>query len=265
MRPDLVHWKEEAYPIQAEMLYDFAAAQIGRLPLAQLPKRIAVPGSAAIWRMGNHEKAEIANIPGALMTGLSAIHKPRLAELGVNESGLEAHYERLLSRDEVFGRREEHAALLLIDHLPKFDHYAVMQAGLGQLAFALGFAGKRVTAHEIYSKRRAAIAAGIEHFVALGLLEPGQVTVADGFPSRGGADGSIVAVACELALQLQEEHKMKILRDLGELDGLLIEPRSFLGIHAPKDEQAMVFDRLAAVSLSHADSFPTLGFAYFCH
>lgn len=265
MRPDLSHWQEEAYPLQAEMIYDFAAARVGRLPMAQLPRRIAVRGSATSWQMDKHERAEIAKIPARLAAELKAIHAPRLAELGVDGSGLHQHYERLLAQNAVFGRREEHAVLLLIEHLPQFDHYAVMQAGLGQLALALGMAGKRVTAYEFFTKRRAAIAAGIEHFVALGLLEPGQVTLADDFPVRGDRDGSVVAIACEFALQLDEEGKNKILRDLGELDGLLIQPVNFLGAHAPKDQKAMVFDRLAAVGLDHAASFPPTGFTYFSH
>lgn len=265
LESDLRHWKVEAYPIQAEKLYDFAAAQVGRLPLAQLPRRFPnFTGLGPQWQMASHESAEIAAIPPRLIAEMRAIHESRLAKLGVEESGLGHHYEQLLTRDAIFGRREEYAALLLIDHLPKFDLYTVMQAGLGQLAFALGLAGKRVVAHEVYPTRRAAISAGIEHFELLGLLKPGQVTVADGFPSRNCAEGSTIAVACELALSLGEEHEAQILRNLGALDGLLIEPRVFLGTHAPEDEQASVFDRLAAVGLSHAEKFSSLGLAYFC-
>ncbi len=89
-------------------------------------------------------------------------------------------------------------------------------------------------------------------------------TVADGFPSRPRAGGSTIAVACELGLSLGPERDAQILRNLGELGGVLIEPRAFLGLHAPEEQQALVFDRLAAVGLGRAEAFPNLGLAYFC-
>jgi hypothetical protein len=63
---------------------------------------------------------------------------------------------------------------------------------------------------------------------------------------------------------LGRKREAEILRKLGELDGLLIEPRAFLGLHALEDQKVSVFDRLAAVGLSHSEKFPSLGLAYFC-
>lgn len=262
MESDLRHWKVEAYPIQAEKLYDFAAVQVGRLPLSQLPRQFATsPRSGTHWQIDSHERSEVRTIPKRIIVSMRAIHEPRVAELGVDGSGLGDHYLHLLATNSVFGLREQWAALLLIDYLPKFDRYAVMQAGLGQLAFALAFAGKRVTAHEIYSTRRAAIVAGIEHFESLGLLQSGQVAVEDGFPSP--TDGSTVAVACELNVRLDKEREADVVRNLAGLEGLLIEPRAFLGLHSSEKQQATVFDRLAAAGLNHFENFPSLGLSYF--
>lgn len=264
LMPDFVHWRESAYPIQGEMIYDFVASCLDRPRLKDLPRAIPpFPGPEGYWDMSRHANPVLAELPGRLRAALRAVHEPRIAELGVDGSGLLAHYESLLSRDMVFGPREEAVVQLILDHLPEVSRYAVMQAGLGQLALALGMAGKRVTAHDVWPHRREAIKAGVEYFEREGLIKPGLVTVADGFPERGKKAGSVMAVGLEATCYYDDALQQAAIDKLAQLDAVLFEPRALLRLRAPGPEQDWLTERLARNGLTDAGAIPSLGLTFF--
>jgi len=172
---------------------------------------------------------------------LLALHGQRLVELGVDESGLGAHYQALAEHRTLVGEREKGVLELLWTYLPAYDAYAVMRAGLGEMALLLAASGRRTIAFEPYERRRAAIEAGRTRLEAVGLLRPNDLTIVAGLTPDEPFEGAVLGVGLDVAQVHTEEDAEPHYRSLAKFDALLIDLHAFLRLRAsPEDEEAAV-------------------------
>jgi hypothetical protein len=260
--PDMSHWKAECYPIQAEMIYNFVATILGRPCLADMEQAVAEQVRNAPETFENDRPEYFTDLAERINAGLNAVHTPRLAELGVDESGLGAHYERLLEQGQIYGAREQMIAAFLLDRLPQFDRYVIMQAGLGQLALALAMSGKNVSAQDIHLTRCAATTASIDGFEQQGLIEPCSITSRPGLLDETIVPGKTIAVALETALHFDLEQEDEALAKLCEFDALLIEPRVFLKMRNEESEHDDILEKLEGLGFKVVNRVRTSRFVF---
>ncbi len=173
------------------------------------------------------------------------LHRRRLAEMGSAASGLYIHYERLLERNALIGPRDR-AALALIDrHLPEYDSYAVMRAGLGEVAFLLAATGRRVVAHQPNTRRRSAIEAGLSHLTKVGLIQSGVMSVAQELTPALPPEGQVLGVGIDTSEFRDDAAAAPHLERAATFTDLLIDPRLFLRLRDDLAEQEAVLGALA--------------------
>jgi len=175
------------------------------------------------------------------------LHRRRLATLGVETSGLGPHYRSLAERGTLVGAREMSVLELIEAYLPPYDAYAVMRAGLGELALLVAASGRRTIAFEPYSTRRDAIVAGISHLEASGLLERGLLTTVERLTPPGMLEGRVLGLGLGVAHVRTEAAADPHFRDLVHFEALLIDLRIFLRLRPTVEEQDMAADRLNAL------------------
>jgi hypothetical protein len=180
-----------------------------------------------------------------LNAALIDLHRRRLAEMGTAASGLYAQYEQLLDRNLLIGPRDR-AALALIDHyLPEYDSYAVMRAGLGEVAFLLAASGRHVVAHQPNSNRRKAIEAGLTHLQKLGLIETGMMSVSPELTPAAPAAGRVLGVGLDTSEFRDDAVAAPHLERAAKFTDLLIDPRLFLRLREGRAEQDDLLEALA--------------------
>lgn len=170
---------------------------------------------------------------------LLSLHRQRLADLGVEGSGLGAHYQARLECEAIVGGREREVLDLIDSYLPVYEAYAVMRAGLGEMALLLAVSGRRTFAFEPYERRRAAIEAGRDRLEAMGLLRPNDLTIVAGLTPDGPFDAAVLGVGLDVAHVHTEADAEPHYRCLAQFDALLIDIHAFLRLRAtPSDEEA---------------------------
>ncbi len=260
--PDMSHWKAECYPIQAEMIYDFVATIVGRPSLAEVEHVAAEQARNAPETFENDRPEYFTNLTERINAGLNAVHAPRLAALGVNESGLGAHYERLLQQGQIYGAREQMIAAFLLDRLPQFDRYVIMQAGLGQLALALAMSGKNVRVHDVHLSRFTATTASVEGFEQQKLIACRTVTPRPGLPGPTAVSGKTIAIALETDLHFDLAQEDEALDRLSTFDALLIEPRVFLRMRNDESEREEILAKLEGLGFKMVNRIRTSNFVF---
>ncbi len=260
--PDMSHWKAECYPIQAEMIYNFVATALGRPFLAEVQQAVAEQARNAPETFENKRPEYFSDLADRVNAGLNAVHAPRLAEMGTNESGLGAHYERLLEQGQIYGAREQMIAAFLLDRLPQFDRYVIMQAGLGQLALALAMSGKEVRAYDVHLSRFTATTASVDGFEQQGLIERRAVAPRPGLLGPTAVSGKTIAVALETVLHFDLEQEDEALAKLCEFDALLIEPRVFLRMRSEASEREEILAKLEGLGFKAVNRVRTSNFVF---
>ena len=182
---------------------------------------------------------------------LVAAHRPRLARLGETDSGLYSHYARLLEQNALVGPRDRTALALIEDHLPDYDAYAVIRAGLGELAFLIAAGGRRVIACEPSARRRGAIEDGLEELQARGLIEPGRVTIVDTLMPAEPLSGRVLGVAVDASEVRDDAAAAPHIARATAFDGLLIDPRLFIRQRDDPADQAALIERLGGLGFTH--------------
>ena len=173
------------------------------------------------------------------------LHSRRLAEIGPSAGGLYTHYEQLLERNALVGPRDR-AALALIDcHLPEYDSYEVMRAGLGEVAFLLAATGRRVVAHEPNTNRRSAIEAGLAHLETVGLIRPGVMSVSSELTPVPRPVGRVLGVGMDASEFRDDAAAAPHLDRAAMFTDLLIDPRLFLRLREGWAEQDRLLQTLA--------------------
>lgn len=206
-----------------------------------------------------HADQLVRKLDGALVE----FHSRRLPELGVDGSGLFAHYASLLSQGGVLRADELHAFRLVREALPMYGGYTVLRAGLGELAFLLNGAGLRVTACDPNAARIEALKAGLDHLVALKLVDRETFGVASGFvPDRAEAQ-PLLGVATDFAFNLPLEQDPDFCRGLRQFDGLLINPRLFIRLRERPAEQHALSDFLQSLGFAETATFAAEQMIYF--
>ncbi len=138
------------------------------------PAACAPPAAAETSRSEYLARSRLAK---TVNRELIELHRGRLASLGVSVSGLGPHYKAVIERETLVGVRELGALELISTYLPTYDAYAVLRAGLGELALLIAASGRTAIAYEPYATRRAAIEAGRAHLEAIDLIAPGLLTI----------------------------------------------------------------------------------------
>ena len=244
---DINEYAEAFYPTVGETLLD-------REPL----RRLATAADGA----RRTRAAAALSVQTRLNAELCALHAARVAELGIAGSGLFEHYDRLLQRRALIGPREIEAADAIDRFVPSHDFYVVLRAGLGELAFLLAAAGRRVIACEPHARRRAAIEAGLEALQDVGLVQPGDVTVSDRLIPDRVPGGSMMAVALDAAQYKTEAEAAPSLEALALFDGLLIDPRLFLCLRASAEARDELLDRLRREGFDLQRRYPAEGLVW---
>ena len=191
------------------------------------------------------------------------LHCRRLSELGVDGSGLFAHYATLVSQGGVLRADELQAFRLVREALPMYGGYAVLRAGLGELAFLLNGAGLRVTACDPNAARIEALKAGLDHLVALRLADGETFGIASGFVPKRADARPLLGVATDFTFNLPLEQDPAFCRGLRQFDGLLINPRLFIRLREQPAEQRAVSDFLQSLGFTETATFATEQMVYF--
>jgi hypothetical protein len=194
-----------------------------------------------------------------LNTELVTVHRARLAALGAAESGLYAHYQALLERESLVGRRESAVLSLIEAHLPCYDAYAVLRAGLGEMALLLAASGRTVTAYEPDDNRRTAIEAGRTHLEGCGLVKPGALIIVGALTPEGPLNGRVLGIGLSVAHVREETATAPFMKHMDVFDALLIDVRTFLRLRENPSDKALAVSGLEALGFEGHKNFFAAG------
>ncbi len=187
---------------------------------------------------------------------LVELHGRRVTELGIDGSGLFSHYVNLLGQGAILREDEIRAFRLVREALPAYAGYAVLRAGLGELAFLLNGAGLPVIACEPNTARVQALEAGLDHLVKATLLSQKTLTVVPGFVPDRVEVRPLLGIATDFVFNLPLERDGAFCSGLRQLDGLLVNPRLFIRLRETQSEQAAAVDFLRSLGFISLTEFP---------
>ena len=206
--------------------------------------------------LGSAAKSAAAQIDAIMVP----LHQRRVAELGVDDSGLFEHYKRILDSGHIADRVAD-LALMIGQSLPRFDKYLVLRSGLGELAFVFAAMGLEVMACEANARRFTAVEASLR---ALLESDPGTArrvsALLETVPAIE-ADGSVLCVAHQL-MGISPDQEGATLERLSQFDAVLIEPRIFLRLRESLEEQEDAVELLRCRGFTQIRSFRRLGLVY---
>jgi hypothetical protein len=182
-------------------------------------------------------------------THLVELHTRRVAELGVAGSGLFDHYATLLANGVLLSDGDRQA-FELIQELPRFGEYAVLRAGLGELAFLLAAAGLRVVACEPNGARYEAMLAGLERLFSPATEEHARLRTVNAFLPDRVESRPLVAVATDFVFDRYLENDEALRAGFRKFDALLVNPRLFIYVRETPSEQAAALTFLNSLGFS---------------
>jgi hypothetical protein len=191
---------------------------------------------------------------------LLQLHQERVV-LGVDQSGLYAHYKLLLDSGQIAGQAAAELADLIANSLPPFDSYHVLRAGLGELAFVLAALGLRAVGFDQNSRRFAAMSAGLEKLCdgdpqLARRLMIGRVAIPD-VPKHN----RVLGVATYL-IGYTPGQEDQALAELSAYSALLIRPEAFLRSRNSDEVQEVLVEAVRARGFTQIREFPKLGVVY---
>jgi hypothetical protein len=201
----------------------------------------ATEAAAGVSRLIRSQLVERVN------AALLELHRGRLATLGVTVSGLGPHYQAAVGREVIVGPRELGTLELISSYLPSYDAYAVMRAGLGELALLLAASGRKAIAYEPNATRRAAIEAGRAHLEGAGLIAPGLLTIVPSLTPGGPLEGRVLGVGLDVAHVMTEADAAPHFARLAGFEAMLINLDAFLRRRSNQDELDFAAERLSAL------------------
>ncbi len=242
------------HPVVGETLVSLA--RTGRPP-ARRPPLAAAAGRSAVAA-----KAPPPSLVDRLNHELVDLHRRRLEELGLEGSGLYAHYKSRLDQGCMIAPRERYAFDLIDAYLPPYDGYAVMRAGLGELAFLLAASGREVIAYEPSPTRRAAIEAGAARLRQAGLL-PGRLTTVGALTPTGRLNGRVLGVGLDVAQVRTEAAAAPHVENAGAFEALLIDLRCFITLREAFTDQMALAQTLKSMGFDARRDYPAEGLYWF--
>lgn len=198
----------------------------------------------------------------ALNALLTICHRERLAGLGIDGSGLHAHYALLLERCEIVGKQELDIAEIILRYLPEFDCYHVLRAGLGEMAFLLAVHGCKTKAFDPFASRLLALTAGDKYLRSCGFLDKDGVdaTLATVPPPAPGE--RTLAVATQLSLTASPADEEAILRQLEQYDAVLFLPSALVRPRESKADEELLINRFRSAGFIEVRDYPHLRLVY---
>jgi hypothetical protein len=174
-----------------------------------------------------------------------------------------SHYAALVRGGAILRIDEIQAFKLVREALPLYAGYAVLRAGLGELAFLINGAGLPVTACEPNAARVEALKAGLGQLVTSKMVDGKIFTIAPGFlPDRVDVR-PLLGVATDFVFDLPLEQDQAFCRGLRQFDGLLINPRLFIRLREQPSEQRALTAFLQSLGFAEARKFPIEQMVYF--
>ena len=255
---NIYEYDEAFYPTVGETLISLirtgrpAPRKESRPDAPPTPSEAASASRSARTRLADRLNAELA-----------PLHRDRLAKLGLRSSGLYAHYQRLVEVSELIGPRERAAFELVDAYLPAYDAYAVMRAGLGELALLLAASGRSVIAYEPNANRAAAIHEGAVHLEEAGLLNPGALSIVGTLTPEEPLSGRVLGLGLDVAQVADEAAAAPHLQRIAAFDALLIDPRTFLRLRNDPADQAALADAVRALGFDARRDYPADGLFWF--
>jgi hypothetical protein len=235
MQEDLRHYREDFLPAMGIPIGDFAHRVAGE---AEPDRRLVTPATPTpTWATEAAKCVDSVLIP---------LHGRRVAELGIDDSGLYDHYKLLLDRGQFATPAVTGLVETIAQSLPRFAVYHVLRAGLGELAFTLGATRRKVVACESEALRFRALQAGLE---ALGAKVPDVASFVSSSPeaipqvSPENAN-DVLCVAVHLMGYYRQDEQERALEQLSRYSALLIQPRTFLKLRDDPQEQKDAVDAL---------------------
>ena len=200
-------------------------------------------------------------VASALNVLLVSFHRQRLAQSNIDESGLYAHYAALLERNQIVSKQGVDLANLMLHHLPEFDSYDVLKAGLGEVAFLLAAFGRQAVALDPFRTRFSAIVAGAEHLHVCGFLGH-RLRIQEGIVSARIEQGRTLAVADQLAITVSAQEEEEILKRLEAYDAILFCPSLLVRPRQGAAEEEAVLDRFRRAGFTLIRDYPHLNVVY---
>lgn len=205
---------------------------------------------------GGNAPADVDRVARDVNAALIDCHANRLKTLGTDGSGLFSHYEMLLGQQAILREFEVKVFKLMRNALPRYADYAVLRAGLAELAFLIGKSGHRVTAYEPDERRFAAVMAGFGHLSA---ADPGlrdRFRAVRAFVPDEVRDRPLLGVATDFSFNLPLEGDESFRRGLRQFDALLMCPRLFIRTRDSVAEQREAVDFLRFLGYTRIVDFP---------
>ena len=194
-------------------------------------------------------------IASALNALLIPFHRTRMNLLGVDDSGLHAHYAGRLDRGVIADERDIEIADLVLRYLPQFEQYHVFRAGLGEIAFLLAAFGHAIVGFDPFAGRFRAMSEGGRQLRECGVIgdnfEPRNEIV----PSQESGDGTL-AVATNLMMTVSPEQEESILKRLEVYEAILLDPSMLLRQRPQSADQELLLKRLSNAGFAHFQYFP---------
>lgn len=194
---------------------------------------------------------------------LLELHRSRVARQGADGAGLFSHYAALLDEGMLFRAEEIEAFRLVQEVLPAYGEYVVLRAGLGELAFLLNGAGRRVAACEPNAARFQALEAGLAQLVGARIVDGRRFRIAADFVAERSKARPVLGVATDFVSGLALEDDDEFCRRLRQLDGLLINPRLFIRLRETPSERRAVAAFLHSLGFTDVRAFDRMEMAYF--
>jgi hypothetical protein len=192
---------------------------------------------------------------------LVPLHRHRVAEMGVDPSGLFEHYNRHLDVGVLATDHVRRVAQIVVDALPAFESYHVIRAGLGELAFVLATMGIRTVAHEANVRRFGAMLAGHQALTAVAPDIARLVTLSSETMGDLPHGSCTLGIAYHLVgFPLAEDDRT--LDTISRYRALLIEPRTFLRLRLTPREQAAGVDLVRRSGFTLTRDFLDAGVVY---
>lgn len=211
-------------------------------------------------------KAELSSVSVVQATdsvneALLRLHRGRVETMGVDESGLHAHYKSLLDESCIAGPGVAAVANVVAYLLPRFDNYHVLRAGLGELAFVLAAMGLPAVGFDPNVRRFAAMLAGLQHVCGKDPEIGRRVAIGHTAVPSVAEHSRTLAIALHLigyAPQQQDE----MLVQLSSYAAVLVDPRTFLYLRNSEEEREAVLTAIQMHGFTELREFPRLSIVY---
>lgn len=250
---DIYHYSAEFHPIVAKAMLQKVWASIEK---GKSPPKAAPAAKPAI------ENASLLSLSSDLNGFLVSFHRSRLAQFGVEESGLYSHYAALLEHGQIIGKQEMDTVGILLCHLPEFDCYHVLRAGLGEVAFLLAGLGRKAVAFDPFASRFSALIEGAKYLQATtSMLEDRFGAASETVPDVRD-QGRTLAVATQLSMTVSAREEERILMELERYDAILFRPSLLVRPRKSSVEQEFLVGRLRSAGFTFLRDYPQQDLVY---